>query len=218
MVCTWAHQGFAGVNHLVNDADQLRSNNYAFDTSTLHKLASYFIGEAYPLGHGAVLTYPDQPYLIWEYTNGLGERIRRDNPKDYMQAVDHMFHVLSAYRQGNGNISFEKRDAMPVEDREQIKHLLVNLVDEDGNKRHQAWLKEIAVGSFSFGKEELAYRPSEKRWKIQALRPVDKGRPRLIAYSDRFLQSNWKLFHDALMAHRFTVIREILPAYHICAV
>ena len=215
---TWAHQGFAGVNHLVNDADQLKSNNHTFDTGILNKLASYFIGEAYPLGHGAVLSYPDQPYLIWEYTNGLGERIHRDNPKDYMQAIDYMFHVLTTYRQNNGNISFSRLEKMPAADRDQIKHLFTTLDDEDGEKRHQHWLQEIAKGSFSFGKETLNYNPNEKRWKMQALKPVNYGRPKVIAYTDDFLKSNWKLFHDALMAHRFTVMRDILPSYHICAV
>ena len=53
---------------------------------------------------------------------------------------------------------------------------------------------------------------------MQALKPADKGRPKIIAYSDDFLASNWKLFHDALMALRFTLIRDILPSYNICAV
>jgi len=34
---------------------------------------------------------------------------------------------------------------------------------------------------------------------------------------DRFLDSNWKLFHDALLAHRYTVLHEILPHEGICA-
>lgn len=214
---TWAHQGFAGVNHPVNDANDLRSNNHAFDMSRLNKLAGYFIGEAYPLGHGAVLSYPDQPYLIWEYVNGLGERIRRDNPKDYMQAVDYMFHALCAYREGNDNINFEQRVPLPGKDRDKIGQLLLGLVDEQGERRHQRWLTEIAAGAFSFGKEVLSYKPNEKRWKMDALQLVDNGSPRVVAYSDDFLNSNWKLFHDALMAHRFTVIRDILPSYHICA-
>ncbi len=215
---TWAHQGFAGVNHIVNDANDLQSNNHKFDTGILNKLVGYFIGDTYPLGHGPVLSYPDQPFLIWEYTNGLGERIRRDNPKDYMQAVDYMFHVLTAHREGNANISFDNTEKLPNEDREQIKHLFTSLIDDDGEKRHQRWLKAIAKGTFSFGKETIHYDPNQKLWKMQALKPAHFGRPRIIAYSDGFLTSDWKLFHDALMAHRFTVIREILPSYHICAV
>jgi len=215
---TWAHQGFAGVNHEVNEAHDLKSNNHRFDAGMLNKIASYFIGDAYPLGHGAVLTYPDQPYLIWEYTNGLGEKISRNNPRDYMQAVDYMFHVLTAYRQGNDNIDFGHLTAMPDSDRELIRSLFTSLDSEDGEQRHRQWLAAIAEGRFSFGREDVSYNPNEKRWKMEALNPVDKGQPRLVVYPDNFLSANWTLFHDALMAHRFAVCRDILPHYQICAV
>ncbi|MGZ4999474.1 MAG: DUF6765 family protein [Methylomonas sp.] len=215
---TWAHQGFAGVNHIVNDADDLKSDNHKFDAGILNKIVSYFISDAYPLGHGAVLSYPDQPFLVWEYTNGLGERIRRDNPKDYLQAVDHIFHVLNSYRHGNDSISFSNLMPMPADDRRLIGNLFTTLTDKNGEIRHNQWLKVIADGEFSFGKEVVAYSPNEKRWKMEALTPVNKGQPRILAYPDNFLSANWTLFHDALMAHRFTVIRDILPQYQICAV
>lgn len=214
---TWAHQGFAGVNHVVNVANHLKSNNHRFDAGMLDKIASYFIGDAYPLGHGAVLTYPDQPFLVWEYVNGLGERIRRDNPKDYLQAVDYIFHVLTAYKQGNDEIDFGQLVAMKGEDRNLIRSLFTTLNDANGDSRHKQWLAVIAQGQFSFGPESVTYESNQKRWKMEALVPADKARPKVISYSEDFLSSNWKLFHDALMAHRFSVIRDILPQYHICA-
>lgn len=215
---TWAHQGFAGVNHAVNEAEELRSNNPRFDTSMLDKIASYFIGDAYPLGHGAVLTYPDQPFLVWEYVNGLGERVHRDNPKDYLQAVDNIFHVLVNYKKGNDAIDFAKLTPMKAEDRSLIRTLFSQLDHADGDRRHRQWLEIIAQGHFSFGAETVAYEPNQKHWKMQALVPENKGRPRVIRYRADFLSSDWKLFHDALMAHRFSVIRDILPQYQICAV
>jgi hypothetical protein len=30
-----------------------------------------------------------------------------------------------------------------------------------------------------------------------------------------FFSSHWKLFHDALLAHRFYVLNELLPAYGV---
>lgn len=215
---TWAHQGFAGVNHVINVANDLQSNNHQFHAGFLNKIASYFIGDAYPLGHGAVLSYPDQPYLIWEYTNGLGERIQRNNPRDYLQAIDHMFHVLRAYKQGSDHLDFSQLQPIPAADRSLINSLFTTLDNDDGDKRHKQWLKVIGQGKFSFGKEAVSYEPDKKLWKMDALVPADKGRPRVAAYSDQFLVSNWKLFHDAIMAHRFSVMRDILPAYQICAV
>lgn len=32
-----------------------------------------------------------------------------------------------------------------------------------------------------------------------------------------FLSSHWKLFHDALQAHRFFVLHELLPKYGLLA-
>jgi len=70
---TWAHQGFAGVIHQCNQADDIESNMADRDGSLLDKLKNFFVSKSFPLGHGAVLSHPDQPYLIWKYKNGLGE-------------------------------------------------------------------------------------------------------------------------------------------------
>jgi len=71
---TWAHQGFVGVNHEVNEADDILEPNGKPAKKLVHRVASFFVGEALPLGHGAVLSFPDRPYLKWSYTNGRGER------------------------------------------------------------------------------------------------------------------------------------------------
>lgn len=214
---TWAHQGFAGVNHIVNEASRLQSNHRQLDTAVLNKMAGYFIGEAYPLGHGAVLSYPDQPYLVWEYHNGFGEIIRRDNPKDYLQAADYIFHVLSAHKQGLETLDFDRLTPMPAEDRNLIRTLFTRFDDKNGEQRHRQWLTVIANGEFSFGPASVAYQADEKRWKTEALPLISKGHPRIAAYREDFLTTHWKLFHDALIAHRFAVIRDILPSYKICA-
>jgi len=36
-------------------------------------------------------------------------------------------------------------------------------------------------------------------------------------YTQTFPKSNWKMFHDALQAHRFAVLHDILPRYGIIA-
>ncbi len=78
----------------------------------------------------------------------------------------------------------------------------------------------IARGVFSFGAANIEYLPKGRgSWKHRALgttRSVDEDYE-LFAYRRTFLHSNWKLFHDALQAHRFDVLHDILPAYGICA-
>lgn len=71
---TWAHQGFAGVNHEINEVRELQTNNKSLDKSFITKIANFFLSESFPLGHGAALSHPDLPSLIWEYKNGLDKK------------------------------------------------------------------------------------------------------------------------------------------------
>ena len=101
-------------------------------------------------------------------------------------------------------------------DRRQIRSLFESLRMESGEERHKQWLRAIRQGTFSFGKEVVTYAPRGKNsWKARAL-GVSHDR-RVHTYKPGFLTSNWKLFHDAVMAHRFFVIHELLPRYGICA-
>lgn len=95
---TWAHQGFVGYQHQVNVATNIDAEDAHHERGILDRLKNFFekdwdetksdfVGAALPLGHGAVLSYPDQPYLRWSYTNGLGEEVVRDNPKDFVEAA-----------------------------------------------------------------------------------------------------------------------------------
>ncbi len=212
---TWAHQGFAGVNHKINEAASLVSNDDAFDVKFTDKIANFFIGKAYPLGHGSVLSYPDQPYLKWEYNNTFGRLVSRDNPADFIDAADHMYHVMCAYREGNSLPNFERIEKIPSADRDTMLRFLQNTTAKEGEKRHRVWLDAISIGEFSFGAETVQYDPDEKLWKTRALGGKDWSG--VLQYSEDFLQSDWKLFHDALLAHRFCVIHDILPNYGICA-
>ena len=91
---TWAHQGFAGVNHKINKAGEIRSQRVRDDARLLAKLANYFLSRAFPLGHGAVLSYPDRPYVNWSYKNGMGKAVVRNNPRDFRAAADSMCRAM----------------------------------------------------------------------------------------------------------------------------
>ncbi len=45
---------------------------------------------------------------------------------------------------------------------------------------------------------------------------VDDPQGEPFEYKESFLASDWKMFHDALQAHRFDIIHDILPAFGIC--
>jgi hypothetical protein len=214
---TWAHQGFAGVNHRINEARDITNAEGKTDDRLRARLVNSLMNGAFALGHGAVLSNPDRPFLVWGYTNGRGERIERNNPVDFLAAAEHLCEAMQRYRLGD--------DVGPVPglaeaDRQTIAQLLTSLTDESAPHRHQQWLEAIAAGAFSFGPEAVSYIAKGKgSWKYLALgteRAVDLD-GEVFEYRSGFLTSDWKYFHDALQAHRLYVLHDLLPRYGICA-
>ena len=213
---TWAHREFAGVSHKINNVELLSHDDEAtksYFSKMKDAVTNFAISNTFPLGHGAALSYPDRPYLEWEYENGFGEVISRDNTNEFTEAANEMFRVMQQF-QG------KKPTSIPKHDMETIKLIFQAAKTDDGEERHKEWLEQIAKGSFSFGAQELEYIPKGKNsWKHQAIGTIesdDTGEEEFI-YNDSFLTSNWKMFHDALQAHRFDVIHDILPKYGISA-
>lgn len=213
---TWAHQGFAGVNHEVNAAFHLRGPDGNPDEGTMSRLVGFFLGEALPLGHGAVLSNPDKPYLVWSYTNGRDEVIHRDNPTDFVAAAEAMCVAMQRFRVG---AEAARVPGMPGRDRGVFAELIRGTRDVDGEVRHRVWLDAIAGGAFSFGPAAPSYvAKGVGSWKHAALGTTaehDGGEE--FPYTPEFMRSDWKLFHDALQEHRFVVLHHILPRYGICA-
>ena len=224
---TWAHQGFAGIIHNVNNIRALDDNDQPdagffgklkdFFGDAFDEAAGKFVGDALPLGHGAALSYPDRPYLKWNYEDCHGNIVRRDNTKDFSEAANEMCKTMQRYRVGDPEANVP---GLPVNDRDKITGLFSSITDEDGHARHRKWLRAIRNGYFSFPSVKLEYRAKGTgSWKHQTLgtRKIKDKKSDIFPYDPSFLSSDWKLFHDALQAHRLIVIRDILPLYGICA-
>lgn len=106
-----------------------------------------------------------------------------------------------------------------AKDAKTLQKLIKSIKDATGEERHAKWLQEIKNGSFSFGAPTLSYKPKGVgSWKHRAIKQraaSDTGRE-IFPYDEKFLSSNWKMFHDALQAHRFDIVHDILPRYGIC--
>lgn len=236
---TWAHQGFAGMNHKINRASKIKLLNIelgtpvdqfkrtfahlqrAYEAQGLHSLLSRiwfnFLSKSlswiFPMGHGAVLHYPDWPFLKWSYVNGHGIKIQRDNVSDFLEAAEELYKFFSRYRDNERNTS------MPQQDRELIKTMFSTLQNEDGEKRCLKWIDAVKSGKFSFGPADISYFPKgQKSWKFKALHtnarwdfPWEK-----FEYTPEFLTSDWKLFHDALQSHRLDMLHEVFPKFEVC--
>ena len=217
---TYSHQGFAGVSHKINEVDDLESNDKKLDRNFFKKIVSFFLSESFPLGHGAALSYPDRPDLIWKYKNGLDEPVERDNPKIFLEAVDKMCRAMKCFRKKDLNMDLDAVSGLPAGDAKKIYSLLMSIKDHKGEIRHAKWLAEIKNGAFTFGPVSPFYiAKGIGSWKYKSIGQIaaaDSGRE-VFPYRKTFLKSHWKNFHDAIQAHRFDVIHDILPRYDICA-
>ena len=183
------------------------------------KFWSDFLNQS-PLGHAAANTYPDQPYLVWEYLDWDNQPVRRDNPATFMLATNMMVKAMRAWRAGDNTMSLDVYEGLSAEDTKIADTLFRTIQDPDGDTRHASWLTAIESGEFSFGAAKLAYiGKGAGSWKdiaLGTLKEKDSG-VELFDYTPAFLSSNWKLFHDAIQAHRISVVHDILPRYGVCA-
>jgi hypothetical protein len=209
---TWAHQGFAGVLHEINDVHDFQEigNSHVFEKEGLKGFISRVVQKAVPpLGHGKANVFPDMPFLSWRYKNGHGIEVSRDNPEIFCKAANGLCKAMQRYR-GQSETGIGETNMVS------LRELFLNLKFENSRKRHTEWIKAIANGTFSFGPAAISYADDgTDSWKAQAL-----GNSRdlpVYPYNKSFLTSNWKLFHDALQLHRLTVSHDILPKYSICA-
>lgn len=226
---TWAHQGFAGVLHEINEISDLEEigNTEVFENGLQEFIGNIFdktmkiFGKATPpLGHGQANIFPDMPFLSWKYKNGLDEVVERNNTDEFCKAADALCRAMQEYRRHK--TPTVEVSGIGAEDMKKIRTLFTDLKNKDGYERHAEWLQAIngkRGKSFSFGKAALSYdEKGANSWKAQALGDAeDHNGLHEYAYQDSFLSSNWKLFHDALQLHRITVCHDILPKYGICA-
>lgn len=224
---TWAHQGFAGVTHKINSIralDEFGEKDETFLKKMKHLFKDAFnqeqgelIGNALPLGHGAALSQPDKPFLKWSYQDCNNQFVKRDNTELFLDAADKMCQVMQRYQLGDPDAAVSGLDHGG---RDKIEELFLSITDPDGDVRHQQWLEKIAEGFFHFPAVHLEYQAKGSgSWKYKALgtTELEDKTTDVFSYHASFLKSDWKMFHDALLAHRFFIIYDLLPNYGICA-
>lgn len=219
---TWAHQGFAGVLHEINDVGDFDEigNSKVFEGGAQGFINRVLEDVVPPLGHGKANVFPDMPFLSWRYKNGHGKVIERNNTDIFCQAADAMCRAMQEYRRHTTPTA--QVTGIDAEDMKKIRALFTTQKNKDANARHKAWLRAINGtngNGFSFGKANISYaEDGDNSWKSQALgNSEDRDEHYEYVYKETFLTSNWKLFHDALQLHRITVSHDILPKYGICA-
>ena len=211
---TWAHKGFAGIDDAINDVSDIRIIAPVGYTKPRASFMSYTL--AY-LGHAQVDTCPDFPFLHWEYEDSTGNTVVRDNTNDFVDAADKILQFMREYRAQ----TVTQHNGCTSEQRGYLREKFSVIQSDDEDERHKEWLRLIKTGDVpGIPGENVEYsKDGVHSWKYMALGTTDNseedGTP--LPYPVGFLNSSWRLFHDALQHHRLFVLTELLPKYGICA-
>jgi hypothetical protein len=222
---TWAHKGFSGIKHNQNKATDIGLEDPDEECTrglreSIRPWLNSFLDCAFPMGHAAVLHYPDHPFRRWSYLDDYGNKVERDNPADFLVAADELCKVFRRYRQDKADQDVQV-EGLRDPDKKIIQEKLKDITGDDGEVRNAAWLRAVRDGVFTFGKADPQYKPSGRdSWKHKALGTLNGefAYGENFEYKPEFLNSDWKQFHDAAQAHQFEVLREILPQFEICVI
>ncbi|GAB7538174.1 DUF6765 family protein [Burkholderia sp. 3C] len=221
-VDTWAHQGFSGIDSDYNRVSHLESHDCTHE-SWLEQLGRFteklegaleteVISRALPLGHGAALHYPDQPWAVWSYTNGKGEVVARNNLPDFVAAANMACRIVQAFVRGR--LDFEAEQGLTVAQESALTDLFKTNTSTDVDARLAGVGAAIAGGRLPGLKEPLPtyIAKGAGSWKHLAtgIETDDDGKQKPI-WTPEFESSDYRKFHDAVKEHRFIVTQQILP-------
>jgi len=219
---TFSHHGFSGYKSSVNKVDQ---GTFHFDDDHSLEIISYvkrkarrlfetfeanIADDASKMGHGAVATFPDRPYLKWSfsYEERPNEVAIRNNPKDFIdgcRALHSMFCKLGVllpdYKSDNGK-TFEE-----------IKPIVSDILSCEAEMpgRIDAWKNAALDGQlFANGAEEIRDY-DETLWHNQRINLANQDDSE-IAISEPIFQ-----FYQAASIHRTFVLRDLLPENNLIA-
>ena len=162
------------------------------------------------LGHAGVLTYPDRPYLVWEFEyemqqeGGRKGRKHRDNPATFHEgarAIHKAFSKAPARAGGNKGQARQWR---------YISEGIRAVLEKPGKKseRIDEWQKLMESGQVTGERNERIPAYDGDRWNDQRDKLADTP-------SDEALDKPVYQFYQAAALHRVYVLRDLLPSHGI---
>lgn len=215
---TFAHYGFIGFSH-----DWNKVNENTIDISNKHskgilqyikckfeefktRFTSNF-AELIPVGHGAVATYPDRPYLSWSYkyeTHSKNKVIKRNNFQSFKEGCQCIHSFFSEY----SKISQKDSDPASKKDWEDIFEVVKDILMTEGPKykRIKLWKEHINNSVFSkvtavdreIQYDEGLWRPRRAEFELKKDSHIEDTN------ACKFIRAAWK--------HRYYVLHELLPS------
>ena len=222
---TYSHHGFSGVSSRRNRVDNGSIEfERGLDPETAHNIrdkAEDFFRRYGPygglmgsikswlaetvsgaLGHGAVATYPDRPYLKWRFAYEYPERnlVKRDNPADFFKGCRALHQMFTRLGRKNPALSDGSSIYFSV-----IKDSVRTILAHQGNKEERIEKWRAASWNGRLGKRFRIPAYGLEAWGKEAYN-LNGSRN-----SERALDSNIYRFYQAASLHRQFVLRELLP-------
>ena len=228
---TFAHYGFSGVssrrNRVKGDSFMLNQSEAVVEAA-LGKTFGEWIGkygglltnirshissmaETYSgsLGHGAVASYPDLPFLEWSFIYEQSEeRVFHNNPLTYLEGAEKlhaMFRRFALYSEEHQDeAAFRKWDEL----RDRVRWIFAQKGDKE--ERSEIWKALMVEGNFGPAEEIPEY--DDDLWNDQAHSLVD------MEDSSDALDLEVHRFYRAADYHQHYVLRELLPRHRLLVV
>ena len=214
---TFAHYGFSGICSDLNKVDsksiKLIVNSKSVSDRLENKWDSFLNlfksdfaeAGAKGLGHGPVMSYPDQPYLSWKFTyehsryGNVKESKLRDNQATFLEGCE----KLHAYLKRAAEKYYGNPDTKPMPI-DKIKEIL----SSEGEKpeRILLWQKFI----LEYLREETPVVYKGEQWNLEKENFSKLIVPNHIGHCYRF--------HQAATYHRYYTLKDLLPEHEIYAV
>ena len=160
------------------------------------------------LGHGAAMTYPDRPYLRWQFDYQHPNRRPsglRDNPATFLEACEKLHEMFVKLADKNPSVKQDEgRDFVDI--RGAVAQILLTQAPCKG--REKAWKNAAKSGELFMRPENiLPYQGTQWVRGLESLRKATDSRKALGRHIFRFFQ--------AAAAHRTFVLRDLLTRHQL---
>ncbi len=225
---TFSHYGFSGIssrkNRIVNDSFKFFKIKAEMESYILEKQKKF--KDNYPkedfmdnikswfaetlsgaLGHSAAVTFPDRPFLKWNFEYEEAKQIcpQRDNPQTFLEACEKLHAIFK-------EVALKRQDFADnnsYKDFDSIKDFIQEILNKQADKhgRIQAWKDTALEGKiFGTGAEKIPDY-DEDIWHNQ--------RDNLKRKKDSSKATDLNIYHfyQAASVHRVNVLRNLLPSH-----
>jgi hypothetical protein len=216
---TFAHYGFVGLSRHWNKVDNDSINVHVRKKSIRKYILAKFetfktrvaggLAEAVPVGHGAVGTFPDRPYLHWEYKYETGDAVERTNLEDFTEASESLHSFFGDFVKENA----AHGDPLAPVSWDSIADKVRSILKKEGpvDERISLWKDAIASNDlFRAADDDKAITYSKKAW----------GAARIVYHfveEETVDACDACLFIRAAWKHRNYVLHDLLPGIGLIA-